>query len=214
MSGLNRPARDLALLDAVDACAREVFDAPLWRICRSGRDPVQGSPSTSRWCDGSFDVLYTALERDGAVAEVHELLTMQPVFPSQVSWGVHRLRMRVEKTLRVVDVSVLARFGVDGESYRDRTDARTQAMAEAAFFLGFDGIVAPSARWSCLDAVLFTARIAPANLMLQNSESAPVDWDDWRRRSFDRRATELRAMTAGRPHTPAEDLLRESRDER
>jgi plasmid stability protein len=31
---------------------------------------------------------------------------------------------------------------------------------------------------------------------------------------FDELAAELRALTAGRRHTPAEDLLRESRDER
>jgi plasmid stability protein len=31
---------------------------------------------------------------------------------------------------------------------------------------------------------------------------------------FDDLAAELRALTAGRRHTPAEDLLRESRDER
>jgi plasmid stability protein len=31
---------------------------------------------------------------------------------------------------------------------------------------------------------------------------------------FDDLAAELRALTAGRPHTPAETLLRESRDER
>ena len=32
--------------------------------------------------------------------------------------------------------------------------------------------------------------------------------------SFDDLAAEFRALTAGRPHTPAETLLRESRDER
>ena len=32
--------------------------------------------------------------------------------------------------------------------------------------------------------------------------------------AFDRLAAELRALTAGRAHTPAEILLRESRDER
>ena len=35
-----------------------------------------------------------------------------------------------------------------------------------------------------------------------------------RQHSFDALAAELRALTAGRPHTPAETLLRDSRDER
>jgi hypothetical protein len=207
-----RPARDLALIDAVDGCTREQFAGPVWRVCRSGRDPVQGGPSRSRWCDGSFDVLYTALERDGAVAEIHALLSLQPVFPSQVSWTVYRVSVRAGKALRIADLAGLAPFGIETEKYGERSYARTQAMAEAAFFLGFDGLVVPSARWTCLNAILFTARVAPADLAIEGAEPAPVDWDNWRRRHFDALAARLRAATARRHHTPS-DLSGESSDD-
>jgi hypothetical protein len=210
----DRPARDLALLDAVDGCAREAFSGPLWRICRSGRDPLQGGPSRSRWCDGSFDVLYTSLERDGAVAEIHALLSLQPVFPSQLSWIVHRLSVRAKSVLRVAEISALAPFGVDAASYRDRTYSRTQALAEAAYFLGFDGMIVPSARWQCLNAVLFSSRIPPADLALDASDDTSVDWSDWKRRQFDERADQVRGLTAGRKQTPSEALLRKSREDR
>ena len=74
MSEPPRRARDLQLLDAIDAFTREPLDAEVWRVVADGRDPVLGSPSLSRWCDGTFDVLYTSLERDGAIAEIHALL--------------------------------------------------------------------------------------------------------------------------------------------
>ncbi len=100
-----RPARDLQLLDAVDAFRREPLDAEVWRVVRDGRDPVLGSPSLSRWCNGTFDVLYASLERDGAVAEIHSLLSLQPVFPSRTRWFAHRLKVSCRQTLRLADLA-------------------------------------------------------------------------------------------------------------
>jgi hypothetical protein len=48
---------------------RDPFTGPVWRAVREERDPSVGTPSSSRWCNGNFDVLYTSLEADGAVAE-------------------------------------------------------------------------------------------------------------------------------------------------
>lgn len=207
------------MLDALDACPREALNGAFWRVCRAGRDPLQAAPSQSRWCDGSFDVLYMSSERDGAIAEVHALLAAQPVFPSQVAWSVHRLTVRTERTLRLADLDALAALGVDVGRYRERDYARTQAIAEAAYFLGFDGLVAPGARWTCHTIALFAGRLAPESLAVEASEPEPVDVLSWRRRQraaadFDRPAAALRASLAGRSHTPAEDLLREGRDER
>ena len=62
----------------------------------------------------------------------------------------------------------------------DRVYQRTQEIGDAAAFLGFDGILAPSARWPCQNLVLFTEHFTPADLSIVSSE--PVDWDDWRKR--------------------------------
>lgn len=176
----SRRARDIALLDAIDAFKREPFAQPVWRICREGRDPTLGSASNSRWCNGAFDVLYTSLERDGALAEIHALLTLQPVFPSKLVSYAHRLKVEARETLRIADLPTLAALGVDVARYRERNYARTQEVTDAAYFLGFDGLVAPSARWDCLNATLFTDRSAPGAIILEESESQPVDWRAWR----------------------------------
>jgi len=34
--------------------------------------------------------------------------------------------------------------------------SRTQEIADAAFFLGFEGLIAPSAQWTDLNLILFT----------------------------------------------------------
>jgi len=172
-----RRARDLRLLDAIDAFEREAFFQPVWRVAREGRDPLLGAPSVSRWCDGTFDALYTSLERSGALAEVHALLKLQPVPPSRIKFHVHRITVSARRTIRLADLSTLGKLGVDTDRHRDRDYSKTQSIGEAAHFLGFDGMIVPSARWEGLNAVLFTDRIAPGDMEIVETEPDPVDWD-------------------------------------
>jgi RES domain-containing protein len=178
-----RRARDLRLLDHIDAYPRRAYAGVLWRVVHNGRDPLQGGRSAGRWCNGEFDVLYTSLEREGAIAEIHALLSLQPVFPSKISFRAHSLRVSVQKALHLTDLSELARLGVEVDRYQERDYAHTQDIADAAYFLGFDGLLVPSARWPCTNAILFTDRIEPACLTLEASEPGAVDWKDWRRRN-------------------------------
>lgn len=183
MSEPPREARDLQLLDAVDAFSREAVDATVWRVVREGRDPLSGRPSLSRWCNGTFDVLYTSLDRDGAIAEIHALLALQPVFPSRILWFAHELKVSSVRAAQLADLPTLARLGVDTDRYADRDYGRTQPIADAAFFLGFDGLLAPSARWRCSNLVLFTDRVAPHQIEIVGSEPQPVAWNEWRKRT-------------------------------
>lgn len=176
-----RKARDLALLDAIDAFSRESFERRVWRVVREGRDPTLGSPSQSRWCNGEFDVLYTSFDRDGAIAEIHALLSDQPVFPSRMTWRCYELEIRSRKTLRLTDMSTLEKLGVNVSSYRQRRYDRTQSIADVAFFLGFDGVVAPSARWDCQNLVMFSDRLGPDDVRLTSDRGDLIDWAAWRR---------------------------------
>lgn len=176
-----RKARDLALLDSIDNFQREPLHYSVWRVTREGRDPLQGARSRSRWCNDSFDILYASLEKDGALAEAYALLSSQPVFPSRVNFFVHRISIRLFKALRLPDMATLDKLGVDVTRYRERVYHRTQDIADAAYFLDFDGLIAPSARWNCHALALFTDRILPENIELTHSDQKPIDWLGWRR---------------------------------
>lgn len=176
-----RRARDVKLLDDIDTFKREAFSQQVWRVVRDGRDPLLGSASRSRWSNGAFDVLYTSVERDGAIAEIFALLSLQPVFPSKPQWFVHKLHVSASQMLKFADLKTLERLGVDTAHYTNRDYDQTQGIADAAYFLGFDGLIAPSARWQCLNAILFTDRIPPDNLEIVESESKPIAWDIWRK---------------------------------
>ncbi len=173
-----RRARDLALLDALEAHQGVAFEGDVWRIVREERDPLQGYPAGARWDPGTFDVIYTSLAREGALEEIHFHLTRQPVFPSKIRSVLHRIAVRTKRTLRLADLAAIEALGVSRETYAELSYARSQEIGDAAAFLGFDGILMPSARWPCQNLVIFTDRFTPADLTVTGSE--PVDWNDWR----------------------------------
>jgi RES domain-containing protein len=173
-----RKARDLELLDAVDKFAPTDFEGQVWRVVREARDVLQASPVGARWDPGSFDVLYTSLDRAGALEEVYFHLSRQPVFPS-VPFEIHRIHVRARKTLRLAEIQLLEKLGVDTGNYASMDYSRTQAIADAAFFLGFDGLIVPSARTQSLNLVLFADRIDVPDTDVEHSEL--VDWKAWRR---------------------------------
>lgn len=174
-----RKARDLEILDLLDRLPRLPFSAEVWRVSRDGRDPLEASRARGRWSDGSFDVLYTSLERSGAVAEIFALLSSQPVFPSQIGWRAHRLSVRLHSSLQLVDLAALESLGIMATDYSERRYELSQAIAEAAHFLGFDGIVVPSARWKCRNAILFMDQVIPSEISIVDTENDLVDWSRW-----------------------------------
>jgi hypothetical protein len=169
---------DRVILDALEALDPERFVGSVWRVTRIGREPLRGAAAHGRWSpSGEFEVLYTSLAREGALAEIGYRLSLQPVWPSRIEHEIHMIEVETERNLRFVDVASLAPLGIDPARYRSTEYAATQAIATAASFLGFDGLIVPNARFDCSNLVIFTEH-APA-LTLTQTEA--VDWDHWRR---------------------------------
>jgi hypothetical protein len=92
--------------------------------------------------------------------------------------------------LRLADMRALANLGVEEARYQEVLYGRTQEVGDAAFFLGFDGIIAPNARWPCLNLILFTERLGPDDLSALASK--PVDVRAWRRQASSRERRDFR----------------------
>ena len=180
--------RDSALIDALEALPATPFKGSVWRVTRDGRDPTRCAASGGRWDDECFDVLYTAREADGAVAEMEfHLRRGLPVFPSLVRYRLHELAVDLPGVLDLSDPANLTALGVDmaryGQlSYQDRATEypRTQDIAECARFLDHSGILAPNARWPCANLVVFCDRVE-AGAVTAVKDLGLVDWAGWRR---------------------------------
>lgn len=174
-----RRALDDRLLDLVGAIEGQPFEGAMWRVVRTGRDVLDGSRGSGRWNTSEMSVLYGAAERDGALAEINFHLSRgQSVFPSRMRHDLFELAVQARQTLVLADMAQLKRMGVEDSRYREMLYGRTQEIGAAAAFLGFDGLIVPSARWNCQNIVLFLDAI---NLdEIRTVSFQPVDWQAWR----------------------------------
>lgn len=100
-------------------------------------------------------------------------LALEPVWPSRLRHDIHELAASSERTLRFADVAALVPPGVDGARYESFDYGATQALAAAAHFLEFDGLLVPSARHGSANLVLFMDRVVPGSIEVRSTE--PVD---------------------------------------
>lgn len=161
--------------------APEAFVGEVWRVTTAGRDPLRGSSAGGRWgASGEFEVLYTSLERDGALSEVGFRLALEPVWPSRVRHELHRIAANTRRSLRFPDLAALAPLGVVPARYPGFDYGATQAIAAAARLLECDSLIVPSARSPALHLVVFLEPPPePGTLAVLATE--PVDWPAWRR---------------------------------
>ncbi len=175
---MERRPLDDRLLDAISKIAPALYDRTVWRVVREGRSPADGSRGAGRWNPSDLSVLYGSEERDGALSEVHFHLSRgQPVFPSRMRHVLWKLGATLPKALQLLDIEQLAALGVEMSRYREILYPRTQEIGAAAAFLGYDGLIAPSARYECANLVVFLDNAAPDALVEVASEQ--VDWSAW-----------------------------------
>ena len=168
---------DPDLIDQLDALPKEAFDGDVFRGTRQSLDPLASSYSGGRWMRrDSVAVLYTSLVREGALAEISfhwGQLNPRPTKPVML----HTLRVVAHRTLKLVRADLLT-LGVPESAYGDVNIPRTQEIGAAVEFLGCDGLIAPCARWSCDNLILFPDQMGiDANLEIVQSEA--VDWVTW-----------------------------------
>lgn len=172
-------AHDDRLLDALSEMKPAPFEGTAWRVVRDGRSPFDGSKAAGRWNTADVSVLYSSLEADGALSEIYFHLSLgQPVFPSKMRHRLYGMSVKAQKTLKLLDIDQLTKLGVEMERYREILYARTQEIGAAAAFLGFDGLIAPNARFNCANLVLFLDNLDLDGLDVV--EEAPVDWAAWK----------------------------------
>jgi hypothetical protein len=179
-----RSARDNRLLDALENIQPEAFAGEVWRIVRDGRDPVQCSAAGGRWDDQTFDVLYTSSSADGAIAEMYfHLRRGQPVMPSQVHYRLFELSIKLSSCLRIVVMADLTTLGMQTAAFgqlsyveREQEYPRSQEIAEAAQFIGRDGIIVSSVRSQSPNIVVFCDPAGPEAVEVIKDYGL-IDWD-------------------------------------
>ena len=80
---IRRSGHDVDLLDALAELPETDFDGAFWRVMHGAQSPLDGSKGAGRWNRRESEVLYCALERDGALSEIFFTSTVSsPSFPA------------------------------------------------------------------------------------------------------------------------------------
>lgn len=171
---------DRELLDALEELDPCSIESQVWRVVRLGRDPARGSTANGRWgAPGEFEVLYTSLERDGALAEIGYRLGLEPIWPSKIEHTITTIDLSLGRVLDLSDFNLLNKFGISEDTYESHDYRTEQALSSAAKFLGFDGILVPNARHNSNNIAIYTESIdSTSSIVLKAGE--PVDWNVWR----------------------------------
>jgi hypothetical protein len=125
---------------------------------------------------GGTAVLYTSLEREGALAELSFFWGTMTPLPSK-PMVVHAIKVETRKTIRLTRKDFIP-LGINEDKFQDTSYARTQMIGDAAGFLGCDGLIAPCARWNCDNLVIFSDNHA-MDLPMNVESSEVVDWQLW-----------------------------------
>lgn len=182
MGDRGRRVHGKEVLDALEDIGAQPFVGQVWRITRSGRNPTRGSAANGRWSPtGEFEVLYTSLERDGALSEIAHRLSLEPVWPSKLVHELHELTIHAEGAVRLPNLQTLDTLGVNTARYESYDYSVTQAIAAAAQFLGFDALIVPNARHPSMNLVGLLENLDPG-AVVEPVSSEIVDWTAWRRR--------------------------------
>lgn len=167
---------DRGLLERLSVLPVEAYEGNAFRATRAGLDPLAFSCRGGRWArrEGTA-VLYTSLDRSGALAELCYHWTQITPYPTKPAI-LHDLRISTQRTLRIIRTK-LSELGIN-HGWTTSTDYhQTQLVGEAVAFLECDGLIVPSARWDCDNLVLFNDNCADSSIEIIDREE--IDWLDW-----------------------------------
>lgn len=153
---------DPVLIERLGVLPTELFRDMVFRATRLRLDPLAPSTSGGRWMPRDHcAVLYSGLQREGALAEIAFHWGRLTPLPSKPV-VIHRVRVSTQQSLRL-KVCDLEMLGVDAAGYGTVEYARCQAIGAAVAFLRCDGLIVPSARWNCENLMIFSDNHSLAN---------------------------------------------------
>lgn len=146
------------LLDKLEEFGGRTLELVVWRHMFNELDPARGNTRGARWNPPGVAAIYTSCERETALAEADYAIASQPVRPS-TSRQLYRMRVTVLKGVDLSDRGRLADVGVGEIELVSVDQAACRTVGGAAHWLGYDGLLVPSARAAGTNLVLYADRL-------------------------------------------------------
>lgn len=167
---------DRNLLSRVDAVGPTTLSAEAFRHIAKDRHPLSGAGARlhgGRWNPPqSFSTLYLALAQATVVAEFYRLAERQGRTPADfLPRQMHRYEVTLAATLDLRTTAAQDSLCLTPDALRAPDARRCQEVGAAAHYLGFEGIIAPSASGiGTVLAVFFDSLRAESNVISVEAE--------------------------------------------
>lgn len=169
------------LLEKVDAVGPTRWSGKAHRYTTARRDPLSGAGARlngGRWNPkGLFAALYLARPVDACLGELERAAASQNLAVEtllNVPYRLHTLDVHDANVLDLRSASTMAAVGLATADIESDDWEPCQQVGHAAWFLHFDGVLAPSATGRGNVLTLFEGRLAPGKLTLVTSEALDV----------------------------------------
>jgi RES domain-containing protein len=165
-----------SLIEALERLPRTKFHGRAYRQMAPRYDPMDGEGARTRggrWNPpDSFPVLYTALERSVAIAEVHKRATREGISPQDLlPRKFVTYRIELQRVLDLTNADAVESLNLSPEMLTGADVALPQAIGDAARYVGFEAILARSAAAEGRTLSIFSHSLAPGSIV------EPVDID-------------------------------------
>lgn len=149
-----------------------------YRYTSNGRDPLSGEGARrfgGRWNPReAFPAVYLAQPVATCLAELGRTSSAGGISPqSRLRAGVtlHTIEAANLRVLDLTDPSAQDQVGLDADDIADEDHTACQMVGHAAHFLGYQGVLAPSATGAGLVITAFEVRLHPGQLTLSDSHA-------------------------------------------
>lgn len=169
-------SHDHEILDVLGQLDSLDYSGILWRTTWVNRAPLLGGSGGGRWSPSKkLEALYTSLEEDTSIAELHYHLSQAPV-RSSCAMFICELQAENLSLLDLTSSQVLTDLKLTGKTNKELV-LQSQKIGAAAHFLDFQGIVVPSYRAEGNNCVIFTERTDIAQIKVKSKDE--INWPAW-----------------------------------
>ncbi len=139
------PAFDPALLDAIESFPEQAWQGRVWRHMFNDYAPERVNTGGARWNPAGVGAIYTALERETAIAEGDHMIEVQPrrIFRRRV---LYELEVDVVGVIDLTQAGALEAVGLTIVDVASDDMTACQRVGGAVAWLGRGGLLVPSAR--------------------------------------------------------------------
>lgn len=152
------------LVAAVDALDPVALTGEAFRHVAANYNPLSGAGARAqggRWNPpGSFATLYLALERETVVGEFHRMVSRAGLKPEDfLPRRFYRYEIELRALLDVRPLDARSALGLRDADLKSDDPSASQAIGDAAHYLGREGIIAPSAAGAGTVVAVFFDRL-------------------------------------------------------